>query len=205
MKKSRGIFYNIEGNDGSGKRTQSQILYETIKEHRPVIFLDYPDYNYPTGKLIKSYLSKEISLPLEASTLMYVVDQVKDKPKIKYTLRNGTCIVTNRFSPSYLAYGIAQGMKLKDGLAILNAIGMPRPDHSFLIKVRIKTREQRVVKRGTKLDKHETDTQLLYNVDKAFQMLAEKNIFSKHWHVIDGNRHVEDVAADIKEFLYWLH
>lgn len=47
----------IEGSDGSGKATQTKLLFEYLKEQgRNVRMVSYPDYDSPSSSLVKMYL-----------------------------------------------------------------------------------------------------------------------------------------------------
>lgn len=50
----------IEGSDGSGKATQTKLLFEYLKEQgRNVRMVSYPDYDSPSSSLVKMYLGSE--------------------------------------------------------------------------------------------------------------------------------------------------
>lgn len=50
----------IEGSDGSGKATQTKLLYEYLKSQgRRVRMVSYPDYESPSSSLVKMYLGSE--------------------------------------------------------------------------------------------------------------------------------------------------
>ena len=55
-----GILIAIEGNDGSGKQTQSQKLVQRFQDEKlPVELFSFPRYNTPTGRIVgESYLGK---------------------------------------------------------------------------------------------------------------------------------------------------
>ena len=50
----------VEGLDGSGKGTQSELLYKTLTErYEKVKLLSFPDYDNPSSTLVKMYLDGE--------------------------------------------------------------------------------------------------------------------------------------------------
>ena len=51
----------IEGLDGSGKDTQSKLLFSALTEEgRSVRLLSFPDYESPSSTLVKMYLGGEL-------------------------------------------------------------------------------------------------------------------------------------------------
>ena len=50
----------IEGSDGSGKATQTKLLYEYLSEQKKnVKMVSYPNYESPSSALVKMYLESE--------------------------------------------------------------------------------------------------------------------------------------------------
>ena len=49
----------IEGVDGSGKQTQTQLLHDRLKDNFKIRRLTFPDYNSDTSALVKMYLGGE--------------------------------------------------------------------------------------------------------------------------------------------------
>ena len=71
----------IEGVDGSGKQTQSQLLYEKLKDKFEVLRLTFPNYESDTSALVKMYLGGEFGSKPEdvnayASSSFYAVDRI---------------------------------------------------------------------------------------------------------------------------------
>jgi len=56
--KHKGKLIVIEGVDGSGKQTQTELLYERlIKDGQKVMLLSYPRYDKESSAMVKLYLS----------------------------------------------------------------------------------------------------------------------------------------------------
>jgi len=73
----------FEGTDGSGKGTQAKKLSDYfLSMGKKAVLLDFPQYNTPTGKKIKEYLSGEKKLlPIEIARLFYD-DQLAQKDNL---------------------------------------------------------------------------------------------------------------------------
>ena len=78
---SKGKLVVIEGLDGSGKATQTGLLFETLlSQGRQVKRLSFPDYRQPSSALVKMYLSGEFggdpsAVNAYAASSFYAVDR----------------------------------------------------------------------------------------------------------------------------------
>ena len=76
-----GKLYVIEGVDGSGKATQTELLYQALlAEGKPVRKVSFPDYDSPSSSLIKMYLNGEFgtdpqSVNAFATSVFFAVDR----------------------------------------------------------------------------------------------------------------------------------
>lgn len=62
-----GTLFVIEGVDGSGKATQTDLLYQALqKQERPVRKVSFPNYDSPSSSLIKMYLNGEFGTDPQA-------------------------------------------------------------------------------------------------------------------------------------------
>ena len=56
----KGKLIVIEGTDGSGKETQSNLLYQYLSDRGiPCRIVHFPNYNSPSSSLVKMYLAGE--------------------------------------------------------------------------------------------------------------------------------------------------
>ena len=71
----------LEGLDGSGKGTQTQLLFEELSQRgKPVRKVTFPDYQSPSSSLVKMYLNGEFGAQPEdvnayAASAFYAVDR----------------------------------------------------------------------------------------------------------------------------------
>ena len=71
----------IEGSDGSGKATQTKLLYEYLKKQgKNVTMVSYPNYESPSSALVKMYLGSEFgndpySVNAYVASSFYAVDR----------------------------------------------------------------------------------------------------------------------------------
>ena len=104
---TRGKFVVIEGIDGAGKGTQTELLVERLKkENKEVIVDDYPHYETSFwGKQVGRMLAKEFGNPMEISpyltVLPYMLDEADgSKNIIEPALESGKMVVSNRYFTS---------------------------------------------------------------------------------------------------------
>jgi dTMP kinase len=110
---SRGKLIAIEGIDGSGKRTQVELLTAALRERGHSVFATgFPQYDSWFGKMVGQFLNGELG-PLESvdphfSALLYAGDRFEAKPKLQEALNNGQIVLVDRYIGSNLAHQTAR-------------------------------------------------------------------------------------------------
>ncbi len=198
---SKGKLIVIEGIDGSGGETQSQLIKDYL-ESRKISSerLRYPDYSRPIGKLINEYLHGKCELSSDVLTLLHAADRIQDKSKIIGLLEKGTIVITDRWFTSTLAFQAAQGFPLDKILKIGEALEMPKPDLVIYLRISAETSAKRKFGEKGNLDRFERDKLFLEKVVNQYDKLAKENVFGK-WIVIDGEQTKERVFEEVKEAL----
>jgi len=109
----RGKLIAIEGIDGSGKRTQVELLTSELRERGHSVFATgFPQYDSWFGKMVGQFLNGELG-PLESvdphfSALLYAGDRFEAKPKVEEALNNGQIVLVDRYIGSNLAHQTAR-------------------------------------------------------------------------------------------------
>lgn len=110
---SRGKLIAVEGIDGSGKRTQVELLTATLRERGHSVFAtEFPQYDSWFGKMVGQFLNGELG-PLESvdphfSALLYAGDRFEAKAKLETALSNGQIALVDRYIGSNLAHQTAR-------------------------------------------------------------------------------------------------
>src|SRR5499427_10478872 len=97
----RGKLIAIEGIDGSGKRTQVELLTTALRERsHSVLATGFPQYDSWFGKMVGQFLNGELG-PLESvdphfSALLYAGDRFEAKPRLEEALSNGQIVLVDR-------------------------------------------------------------------------------------------------------------
>jgi dTMP kinase len=106
---ARGKFIAIEGIDGSGKRTQIEMLANALAARGvDCVRVSFPHYEGFFGKLVAQFLNGQFG-PLEDvdphfSALLYAGDRLESKSQIANALVAGKVVLADRYIGSNLAH-----------------------------------------------------------------------------------------------------
>jgi dTMP kinase len=106
---ARGKFIVLEGIDGSGKRTQMDMLARALaSKNIECRLVSFPRYEGFFGKMAAQFLNGEFG-PLDAvdphfSALLYAGDRLESKPEIEAALAEGKTVLADRYVGSNLAH-----------------------------------------------------------------------------------------------------
>jgi dTMP kinase len=110
---TRGKLIALEGIDGSGKRTQLDLLAgefdaRGLATHR----ISFPRYESSFGKLVGRYLNGDFGdlngLDPHLSAMLYAGDRLEAKPEIEAALSAGKIVLADRYVGSNLAHQSAR-------------------------------------------------------------------------------------------------
>ena len=110
---TRGKLIAIEGIDGSGKRTQVELLTLTLKARGHSVYSTaFPQYDSWFGKMVGKFLNGDLG-PLESvdphfSSLLYAGDRFEAKYKLEAALDSGQIVLVDRYIASNLAHQTAR-------------------------------------------------------------------------------------------------
>jgi dTMP kinase len=151
-----GKLIAVEGIDGSGKRTQVELLTLTLKARGHSVYsTGFPQYDSWFGKMVGQFLNGDFG-PLENvdphfSALLYAGDRFESKFKLEAALDNGQIVLVDRYIGSNLAHQTARvpPSKRSEFLAWIehleyNIYGLPR--ESLILYLRVPPHEaQRLI------------------------------------------------------------
>lgn len=112
-----GKFFVIDGNDGSGKQTQTEMLVHCLRKlNKKVITLSFPRYEETFfGKVLKKSLAGEygnfVELDPHIASIPYAADRWLSRGVILGAISSGTFVVCDRYVS---ANQIHQGGKITD-------------------------------------------------------------------------------------------
>jgi dTMP kinase len=195
----KGKLIVIEGIDGAGCGTQTELLKEKLNERlsQPVLHIRYPNYNSPVGVTIHKFLHEELALSTDMQFFIYSLDMLKDMKEIKKALDEGRVVLADRYFTSTLAYQCSQGFPIEKALRFADLFDFVKPDLIIYLKVPSDIAMKRKKMEKNNLDLFEKDLDFRKKVSKKYDELASKNIFGK-WVVVDAEKSIEEVANEIE-------
>lgn len=179
----RGMFVAIEGGDGSGKGTQSELLASYARSlSKDVLKISFPRYGeasaYYAGKYLDGTYGAVNDVHADLASLTYALDRFAAKDEISTTLDNGSLVIADRYVASNLAH---QGTKFVSDderhayydrmlSTEYDILGIPRPDINIVLIMPTVLAQSNVDKKDArsytdkKRDIHEADPD---HLDKA--------------------------------------
>jgi len=195
-------FIVIEGLDGSGGQTQTDLLKEVFKMNKvPFSFVKSPDYKHPIGNLFYEYLTGKVDLTTEQVFLLCAMDVLNSVPKIKKGLKEKNhFVIADRYITSTLAYNDAKGLSISKGLKLIEPLEFPKADLIIYLDIDPKTSMKRKMQEKGHLDIHEQDAEYLGKVKKSYYKQIDKDIMGK-WIVVDGEKNIKDVSKEVMKLI----
>lgn len=196
---------SIEGSDGSGKATTTELLKNYLYSLEPgtkVATVSFPRYQETVGgKLCFEVLKSErkdyynfISEKPKIASLLYAMDRAASKDEIEKMIRENDYVIFDRYIASNF---IHQGGKISDDkergelIDFLSNLEygefqLPRPDITFFLflptQIAMANKEkQRLQNQNVKMDAGEDDPVYLENSNKSGLWCVEKY----GWHQIN--------------------
>lgn len=206
----------IEGLDGSGKSTQTQLLEDALKkEHIDYRKIKLPDYDSPSSTLVKMYLGGEFgksadSVNAYAASAFYATDRYSSYMlDWKKDYLSGKVIIADRYATSNSIYQMEKlPLDKWDSYLEWSAdfeyekLGIPKPDLVIFLDMPIEVSQKLMTSRyggdENKKDVHEANVEFLKKCRKAALYTAEK----QGWTVIqcsDGEKpySIEEIHEQI--------
>lgn len=193
------MLITLEGGDGSGKRTQAELLKaELEKKGYETLSLSYPDYSSLYGQLIYDHvLNCFRPISVDEQFLMYLVDQVKDKKLVLRSFDEGKIVITDRYFLSTIAYQTAGGFDYETAKQMEILMGLPKPSIVFYFDVPVKVAIALKYKQNGKLDGFEKQIAYQEGVKAVFERLMTDKSLPLNWVRIDCIKGMEGSPEDI--------
>lgn len=205
MSEEKGLFVVIEGADGSGKATQSEMLYQALQaEGIKADLFAFPRYEHGnSGKLVGGMLTGKygdyIAISPYFSSLPFTIDRMVARNELCKSLCTNEIVVSDRFTPSALCH---QGSKLEkkeeraEFIHFLEQLEytdlkLPRPDIVVYLGVPTETASQLVEQKAqrswlsgafSKKDVPESNTEHQIRASGVYRELAEER---DNWYVVE--------------------
>lgn len=215
---ARGKLIVLEGIDGSGKRTQLDLLGSAFKSRGiPFTQVGFPNYDGFFGKMVAQFLNGEFG-PLDAvdphfSALLYAGDRLEWKSMIESSIEGGEWVLADRYIGSNLAH--QGGRMLPDDrdkfLEWLKRLeyeiyGLPKEDLVVYLRVPVDEAQRLVGQKAARAytdkrhDLQEADVEHLQAAADVYDELARQTNWSliECWDAATGAmRSPETIHSDI--------
>jgi len=186
----------IEGIDGSGSTTQSDMLMKWLERVGvPASFTSEPSKG-PIGALLRRHLGRQIELGgPEAEALAFAADRMDHVTnEVEPALARGETVVADRYYLSSLAY---QALSCDLGwLREINGFAL-RPDLTVFLSVPVDVGFDRFSGRATRERFEEDRAQLARIAKKYDDAIGVLRAAGEEVQVVDGTRSPAEVHAEI--------
>ncbi len=206
-----GIFIDLEGLDGSGKTTQTELICKRLKDDG----IDYrqiklPDYESDSSILVRKYLAGDFGknagdVNAYAASILYAADRFASyTEKWGEDYRSGKLIFADRYTPANALYQMTK-LDKADWDPFLQwlfdfeyeKIGIPAPDKVIFLDMPVEVSQRLMTSRyngdESKKDVHEANVEFLNACREAALYAADKY----GWSVVECAENGEPLPIDV--------
>ena len=196
-------FITLDGIDGAGKSTNLAVMKAWFEKHQlPVLFTREPG-GTPAGEALREILlnpATQVSLSTE-TLLMFAARQQHLETVILPALKNGTHVVSDRFTDATFAYqGGGRGVPLQDIATLEHWVqGDFRPDLTLLLDVPLEVSMARINQTREKDRFEQEEAEFFNRVREVY--LQRANEQPERYAVIDSSQSLDAVKNQIETAL----
>lgn len=196
-------FITLDGIDGAGKSTNLAVMKAWFEKHKlPVLFTREPG-GTPAGEALREILlnpATQVSLRTE-TLLMFAARQQHLETVILPALKNGTHVVSDRFTDATFAYqGGGRGVPLQDIATLEHWVqGDFRPDLTLLLDVPLEVSMARISQTREKDRFEQEEAEFFNRVREVYLQRAAKQ--PERYAVIDSSQSLDAVKTQIETAL----
>ncbi len=194
----KGLLVCLEGIEGAGKGTQSELLMQKLKEAKVKFsYYKYPNTASKYGHIIMEHLEEKITLSVMEFCLLFVADMAKDAASISKKILKGEIVIADRYFLSTIAYQSAGGIAYGKMKELEDAVGLPSPNLIVYLDLDPESSLKRKMKQKGSLDRHEKDLQYMHKIRMIFEQLYSERYTGAKWLKIDANLGKEEISKEI--------
>lgn len=203
---AKGFFIVIDGIDGCGSTTHTELLGKSLKDHGMKVHTTQEPSKLEIGKMIRQYL-KNPKAPQPVDALLFAADRIEHYyNEILPKLNERYLVISDRYIESSIAYQAAQG-KIQIGskglfgqmtiewIEEINKFAPPA-DLTIILDIDPKISLKRKYTETSDLDKFE-NLEFLNIVRQIYLDRAHQ----KNYPIIDSTLPIEEVATKIQKIV----
>lgn len=196
-------FITLDGIDGAGKSTNLAVMKAWFEKHKlPVLFTREPGGTQAGEALREILLNPATQVSLRTETLlMFAARQQHLETVILPALKNGTHVVSDRFTDATFAYqGGGRGVPLQDIATLEHWVqGDFRPDLTLLLDVPLEVSMARINQTREKDRFEQEEAEFFNRVREVY--LQRANEQPERYAVIDSSQSLDAVKNQIETAL----
>lgn len=188
MNLKRGALIVFEGCDRAGKTTQAKLLVDRLQKQKiNAKFMNFPNRQTPSGKLIDAYLQNKENISDEGIHLLFSVNRWEAKKEMESELMAGTTLVVDRYSYSGVAYTAAKGLDFE--WCKMPEKGLLKPDVVLYLTLTAGS----MARRSGYGDERYDIPEFQQKVMNMFLKMEEKPV----WQIVDADKTETDLSDEL--------
>ena len=202
MAVTRGRFITLEGGEGTGKSTQSDLLAGWLAEQGVEAVQTREPGGSPRAEVLRELLLSGMIAPFgaEAEALLFAVARTDHMNEtVRPALQGGAWVICDRFIDSTRAYQGASGVDPEEINRLENlAVGADRPDLTVILDLPAVVGLYRALSRSGPVDRFEADD-IAIQEDRRKIFLDIARVEEKRCVVIDASETPDMVAKAVQD------
>ncbi len=206
----------IEGTDGSGKETQSNLLHEYLKKNNiESTLVHFPNYDSPASSLVKMYLAGEFGdnanqVNPYAASVFYACDRFASwKMQWQEDYHSGKIIIADRYVMSNLIHQASKFAEHKEKEQFQNWLenleyqifGLPKPDKVLFLHVDIEKTFELMRDRENKITQSQQKD--IHERDRAYMRKSYET--ANYFAIQEGWSKIECMRDDVMKSKHEIH
>ena len=199
---TRGRFITLEGGEGAGKSTQSELLAAWLSAQGVKTIQTREPGGSPRAEALRELLLSGVVEPFgpDAEALVFAVARADHMNEtIRPALRGGTWVICDRFIDSTRAYQGASGVDPQEINRLENlAVGSDWPDLTLIFDLPAVVGVYRAQSRSGPVDRFEADDIAVQEIRRQ-RFLDIAKVEAERCVVIDASKSPEEVSKAAQE------
>ncbi|HEY0965576.1 MAG TPA: dTMP kinase [Candidatus Saccharimonadales bacterium] len=201
----RGKYVVIEGNDGTGKSTQVELLAAHLNEQGIATFVMHEPAGTPISDAIREViLNGDLERGAATNVLLFTACRHENWNQARTQLEAGKWVISAR---NYISTEVYQGVGEGFNIDTIHSLTRQftddlymQPDYTFVLHLTEEEREKRIAARGELKNKDTFESrgrEFQSILDNGYIAIAEKYGFQP----IDAARSIDDIQAEIRQLV----